>query len=216
MTSHYPAALFLHSSIRQGELPLWRETIMGGQPFMANPLNKTAYPPNWISAVLPPALSLNLLMIAHLLIAGFGMYHWTQLLGLHPLARLTGSLAFALSPRLTGHLGAGHLDIVYALAWFPWLMAAVERHFEPGQARGTWLVIGMTAGLIALADMRVSLFALPLAAWYAAHLAIRKKALARLPALLPSMLVCVVLAVGVIIPLLLWSPYLSRAALTRS
>jgi hypothetical protein len=214
VTSHFPAALFFHSSLQQGELPLWRETIMGGQPFMANPLNKTAYPPNWLSAILPPTLSLNLLMIAHLLIAGYGMYRWTQLLGLYPLARLTGSMAFALSPRLIGHLGAGHLDIVYALAWFPWLMAAVERHFEPSRARGSWLFVGVTAGLIVLADMRVSLFALPLAAWYAAHLAVRKKALARLPALFLSILVCAVLAVGVVVPLLLWSPYLSRAALT--
>ncbi len=214
VTSHYPAALFFYQSFQRGELPLWRETIMGGQPFMANPLNKTAYPPNWLSALLPPPFSLNLLMIAHLLIAGLGMYRWTQLLGLHRLAGLTGGAAFALSPRLIGHLGAGHLDIVYALAWFPWLMAAVEQHFEPERARGSWLFVGVTAGLIVLADMRVSLFALPLAAWYAAHLAIRKKALARLPALLPSVLVCAVLAVGVIIPLLFWSPHLSRAALT--
>lgn len=214
VTSHYPAALFFHSSIRQGELPLWRETIMGGQPFMANPLNKTAYPLNWISAVIPPPLSLNLLMIVHLLIAGYGMVRWTHLLGLRPLACLVGAAAFALSPRLIGHLGAGHLDIIYALAWLPWLMAAVEHHFEPVQPRGSWLFIGVTAGLIVLADMRVSLFALPLSAWYAAHLAIRKKAVVRLPALLPSILAFAVLAVGVVIPLLLWSPYLSRAALT--
>lgn len=214
VTSHYPAALFFHSSIHQGELPLWRETIMGGQPFMANPLNKTAYPPNWISAVIPPPLSLNLLLIAHLLIAGYGMYRWTHLLKLRPLACLVGAVAYALSPRLIGHLGAGHLDIVYALAWLPWLMVAVEQHFEPDRPLGSWLLIGLTAGLIVLADMRVSLFALPLSAWYAAHLAIRKKALARLPALLPSIFICAVLAFGVVIPLLLWSPYLSRAALT--
>jgi hypothetical protein len=214
VTSHYPAALFFYSSIREGELPLWRETIMGGQPFMANPLNKTAYPPNWISAVIPPPLSLNLLMIAHLLIAAHGMYRWTHLLRLHPLACLAGSLAYALAPRLIGHLGAGHLDIVYALAWLPWLMAAVERHFEADQARGSWLFAGMFAGLVILADVRVGLFALPLAAWYAAHLALRKKALARLPALLPALLVCAVLAVGVVIPLLIWSPHLSRVALT--
>ncbi|MBK8028851.1 MAG: hypothetical protein IPK17_04925 [Chloroflexi bacterium] len=69
------AALFLQRSVlRDGEFPFWRETILGGQPFAANPLNKTAYPLQWLALLLPPALHINVLIVLHLLIAGAGMW----------------------------------------------------------------------------------------------------------------------------------------------
>ncbi len=43
VTSHLPAAQFLRYSVLEtGSFPLWRETIMAGQPFAANPLSFTA------------------------------------------------------------------------------------------------------------------------------------------------------------------------------
>jgi hypothetical protein len=52
-TSHYPAAQYFSDSINErGEFPVWRQTIMAGQPFAANPLNKTAYPLTWLAVAL--------------------------------------------------------------------------------------------------------------------------------------------------------------------
>src|SRR4026207_2132684 len=63
VTSHWPNALFLRESIlERGQFPVWRETTMAGQPFTANPLNKTAYPLQWLVLLLPPTLHLNLLI----------------------------------------------------------------------------------------------------------------------------------------------------------
>ncbi len=82
-TSHWGAALFLQRSVmRDGEFPFWRDTILGGQPFAANPLNKTAYPLQWLALILPPALHINVLIVLHLLIAGAGMWLLARSLGL--------------------------------------------------------------------------------------------------------------------------------------
>ena len=98
---------------------------MAGQPFAADPLNKTAYPLQWLALMLPPVLHLDLMIVLHLLIAGAGMWVWARSLGLREEAAALSALGYALAPRVIGHTGAGHLDLLYALAWFPWLMWAV-------------------------------------------------------------------------------------------
>ncbi len=67
--SHWPAALYLQQSIRAGHLPLWRDLLMSGQPFAANPLNKVWYPPQWLVVLFPVTLFLNLMVWAHLVLA---------------------------------------------------------------------------------------------------------------------------------------------------
>lgn len=39
-------------------------------------------------------------------------------------AALAAAFAFMGAPRLLGHLGAGHLTMIQAAAWFPWLALA--------------------------------------------------------------------------------------------
>jgi hypothetical protein len=171
-TSHFPAALFLRESVlERGELPLGRETIMAGQPFMANPLNKTAYPLQWLALIFPPALHLNVMILLHLALAGWGMWTWTRALGLRPEAAAVSALVYVLAPRMIGHTGAGHVDLVYALAWFPWLMWAVHALLRANPP--LWqpvLRLALVAALVFLSDVRLSLFAFGAAAWYALHL----------------------------------------------
>ncbi|MBL8165830.1 MAG: hypothetical protein JNJ61_27850 [Anaerolineae bacterium] len=199
VTAHWPNALFLRQSLLRGEFPLWRETTMAGQPFAANPLNKTAYPPQWLALLLPPALHLDVLIALHLLIAGAGMWRWLRALALRDEAAAFGALAYALAPRLLGHLAAGHLDVLYALAWWPWLMLGIvvllrRAEFHPhtlfpqgeraskqdnGHTQGIIfsLQFGMVAALCALADVRVALFAFISAGVYAFYLMWTRRAL---------------------------------------
>jgi hypothetical protein len=171
-TSHFPAASFLRESVlERGEFPVWRNTIMAGQPFAANPLNKTAYPLQWLALIFPPALHLDLMILLHLFIAGWGMWRWTRTIGLRPEAAAVSLLAYVLSPRLVGHTGAGHVDLVYALAWFPWLMWAAHVAVR-GTSRPLMIVArtGLLAALVFLADVRLSLFAFVAAGVYALFL----------------------------------------------
>ncbi|NWF69840.1 MAG: hypothetical protein HXY40_12215 [Chloroflexi bacterium] len=244
LLSHWPNAYFLRESlVAQGAFPFWREMNMAGQPFAANPLNKIAYPLQWLVLLLPPTLHLNVLIVLHSGFAAWGMWRWTQAMGMGEAGAALSTLAYALSPRISAHLGAGHLDILYALAWWPWLLWSIHRLFHKPQRRlQNSLQTGLFAALVTLADVRVALFALITAAVYSfailwqqrqenhAQMALYGTKSARtaqnlletpplrrlsvLAAPFGASIVCVALTAALVVPLLSWFPYLSRATLT--
>ncbi len=215
-TSHFPAALFLRQSVLEdGQFPLWRDTILGGQPFAANPLNKTAYPLQWQALLFPADVHLDVMAVLHLLIAGWGMWCWARSLGLREEAAALSALAYGLAPRMIAHLGAGHLDVVYALAWFPWLMATVRSAvIQPGRRPITLLRLSLFAALVLLSDVRVSLFAFTLAAAYGVSEAFDIGQLRARLWLVGAIVPFLLLTVSVIVPLLGWQSSLTRGDLT--
>lgn len=214
VTSHLPAAAFLQESIIVEEtFPVWRDTIMAGQPFAANPLNKVMYPPQWLAVVLPPTLHLQIMIALHLLIAGVGIWRWARGLGLRVETAAWCALAYVLAPRMIAHLGAGHLDIIYAMAWLPWVMESARRLGT--RERGASFELILSASLLILVDVRVSLFGLILAAGYGIVVSIREKSIDRNVVIgVGSIFVVGILTAGLTLSLLAWGPYLSRAALT--
>ncbi|NWG17857.1 MAG: hypothetical protein HXY41_14610 [Chloroflexi bacterium] len=205
--AHWPNALYLH----ENGFATWRETMLAGQPFAANPLNKTAYPLQWAALLLPPSLHLNLMIVLHLLIAGAGMWRWARGVGLRAESAALSALAYALAPRLVAHLGAGHLDIVYALAWWPWLMAAARQVAVSGKTSSV-PGLALAAALVLLADVRVSLYALLAVFFYLLFLIRGAGRLWLRP--LGAAALALPLTASVILPLLAWSSYLSRASLS--
>jgi hypothetical protein len=214
--AHWPNAFFLRESVLdRSEFPLWRETTMAGQPFAANPLNKTAYPPQWLALIFPPALHLNVLILLHLLIAGAGMWMWVRSLGRRMEAVFLSTAAYILAPRLFAHLGTGHLDTVYALAWWPWLMWSMRQLV----LHTRWQNIIMTdlfAAMTLLADVRVSLFAFASAGVYALIELWRGGAWKRVPAFAAAGVLTIPLTLALIVPLVVWQPYMSRANMQPS
>lgn len=159
VVSHWPNALFLQRSVQAGYFPLWRPLLMSGQPFAANPLNKVWYPPQWLVVLLPATLHLNLMIWAHVVLAGVGMRAFGRKIGLESGPAGVIGLAYALTPRLVAATGAGHLDILYALAWFPWLMWAVcEAVVGTGSIWRRGAALGGIGALCFLADIRLSVF----------------------------------------------------------
>ena len=214
--AHWPNALFLSESVWvRHEFPVWRETTMAGQPFAANPLNKTTYPLQWLALILQPAVHLNLMIMLHLFLAGAGMWCWTRTLNLRREAVVLATVAYVFAPRMMGHLAAGHLDIVYALAWWPWLMWSVRQLFV--QSNGGWrlgLQFGMIAAFILLADMRVSVFALVSAAFYGAICSDLRMSRLVMQRSLVGIIVCLILVAALFIPLVSWQPFMSRSGMT--
>jgi hypothetical protein len=159
--SHYPYALYLQQAIFSGRIPLWSEAILGGFPFAANPLSGMFYPPGWLALLLPLPAGLNGLAAVHVLLGGLGMYLLLRGEGLDRMPALLGGLAFELMPKLFAHFGAGHLTLVYAVAWTPWLLLAEIRQ----RRAGPWgwgralLQPGLILGLILLADPRWGYYA---------------------------------------------------------
>ncbi len=218
MLSHWPNALFFQRSVRAGAWPLWRPLIMSGQPFAANPLNKVWYPPQWLVIVLPVTLHLNLMIWAHLVLAGVGMRSLGRRLGLGVGAASVIGVAYALTPRLAAATGAGHLDIVYATAWFPWVLWAIHRAITGyGGVGQRGAVLGVICALCFLADIRLSLFVFATGAALVLWFGWRADAVRRRSAL-AAITLGAALAVGLTavqwLPLVDLAPYLSRNGMT--
>lgn len=156
--SHYPAVVTLRRLIgAYGQIPLWSPHLMSGAPLAANPLYSFYYPPAWLALVLPLPAGFNLLVILHLVWGGLGMLRLLQAEGLRSEAAVLGGLAFAALPKLYAHFGAGHLTLLYAVPWTPWLLLAWK---QAGLRLGSLRVgSGVLLGLIFLADPRWAAYA---------------------------------------------------------
>lgn len=155
--SHYPNALYIQRSIAErGEIPLWSDTILGGYPFAADPLSGLHYPPGWLALLLPLPLGLNAVAVLHLLLGGAGMYLFLRSQGCARWPAIFGGLAWEALPKLQAHLGAGHLTMLYAAGWMPWLLLAQQ---YAGRRRAFLLLPGLLLGTILLADVRMAFIA---------------------------------------------------------
>jgi hypothetical protein len=72
-------------------------------------------------------LAFNLLFNMHLAWSGYGMFQLLRADGLPVGSAFFGGFAFAGTPKLIAHLGAGHVSLVFAVAWTPWLLLAIRR-----------------------------------------------------------------------------------------
>jgi len=154
--SHIPNAIFLLESLKAyGEIPYWSGTIMSGYPFTANPLAGIWYLPGWLAYLFPLHLGFNLVVIVHILWGGCGMMRLLKSYGLHPIAVLSGAIAFTAMPKLFAHFAAGHVTLIYAVSWTPWLLLASKFKDETAKKSAShWIFPGAVLGLIGLADIR--------------------------------------------------------------
>lgn len=148
--SHYPNALYLKRALAEWRtIPMWSPTILSGYPFFANPLSGLLYPPGWLALIFPLPLGFNVMVVLHLLGGGLGMYRLLRKMNFGHLAGLFGSLAFLSMPKIFAQYGAGHLTLVYAVCWSPWLIGIRNRVSGVRYWRA-----GVVLSLIFLADPR--------------------------------------------------------------
>ena len=169
LLSHLPNAEYVRASLAQfGQIPWWNTMLFAGQPFAADPLAGLWYPPAWLllGPGVPLPFAFNLLFALHLAWAGWGTFLFLRAEGLDPGPAFLGGLAYAGTPKLLAHLSAGHVSLVWAVAWTPWLVLCVKRaSVEGGLRRGA--LAGACLAVIFLADARWAFFAAALgAAWW--------------------------------------------------
>ena len=164
--THWPNIGFALQSLRaNGQLPLWRPAIMSGTPFAANPLSGLHYLPHAVFLLVPLAIGFNVLFIAHVWLAGCGVYALLRAWQVERLAAFVGALTWMATPKLFAHLGAGHVGMVEAVAWIPWAVLASHRLVEHRRTMdAVWL--GAVWAIQFLADPRISFYTLVLTVTY--------------------------------------------------
>jgi len=209
LISHWPNAEFLRRSLFDyHQLPLWNPTILGGAPFAADPLAGVWYPPNWLTVVLPLPFAFNLLLILHVTWAGWGMYRWARADGFTVWPSLLGALAFAGLPKTFAHAGAGHVSLLFALAWTPWLLRSVDRQYSLRVVN-----CALILALIFLADPRWAAYAgaMMIALWL-----VRDRSWLSLRALFFCIALFLLLAAALWMPMLEFVNHSPRAELTAA
>ncbi len=170
----YPLAQFHREAFWRGEWPLWNPLNNFGIPFLAQWNTLTLYPPSLIYLLLPLPWSLNVFCLAHLLLAGAGMYalaaHWTA----RPLAAAVAGLAFAFNG-LTLHCLMWPNNLA-ALGWMPWLVLLASRAVNEG---GRTLLLAALVGALQMLsgapEVILLTWALIGALWVAAALSRRAR-----------------------------------------
>jgi hypothetical protein len=211
--THWMNALVLHRSLAaNAEIALWNPYILGGTPLAGDPLSGLYYPPLWLAAFFPEPWAFNLVFYAHLALAGCGAYALARAEGAGRSAALLAGVAFGGAAKFAAHIAAGHLTLVCATAWTPWLLLATKQIWRGGIRRAA--LAGALAGLIFLADPR---WALPAAVAALAYACIdirtqsfKRVALFGIVALLMAVGICAVLAM----PMYTLTMASTRSALT--
>ena len=162
LISHWPNAVWIHQSIAEwGQIPLWNPNILSGVPFAADPLSGLLYPPNWLAAVFPGAIAFNTLFWMHLTWAGLGARALAREEGLSKWGAALAGLVFAGAPKFVAHIALGHVGLVSAVSWTPWVLlltAKTLRQIRTGQRWLRWSALaGAVLGLVFLADPRWSI-----------------------------------------------------------
>ncbi|HET9015308.1 MAG TPA: hypothetical protein VFN57_06910, partial [Thermomicrobiaceae bacterium] len=125
-TSSWGDAAYLKQSVEQTHtIPLWNIRTMSGRPFAGDPLAAIFYPPMELVYFFSLRNFFLIIMIGHMVLAGVGAYALARRgvrLGVG--ASLLTAVAYMWSPRFVGHYGAGHLTMIMAAAWLPWVALA--------------------------------------------------------------------------------------------
>lgn len=142
-----------------GRLPQWRTLIFSGSPLVGDPRGGLAYPPNLLHLLIPETAAFHILFWGHLTLGATGMSLLAREKGLSSPAQALATLAFALFPRFYGHWGLGHVNLVYAMGYIPWVWLGFRR-LSRASSR-TWVgLTGLALGWQATLHPQIALYTL--------------------------------------------------------
>lgn len=141
---HYMFEGFVREALGAGRLPLWNPYIFSGSPALGHPQYLVFYPPQMLLRLLPLNLAISWAVALHVWLAGMGMLVLGRRLRLRPWIALTCALATMLNSGLLVRVYAGHVWLVYALAWFPLVWVLMMNSLETGHPMA---MVGAAVGL---------------------------------------------------------------------
>jgi hypothetical protein len=203
--SYYrPNAAYGFARLAAGDLPLWNPHHGLGGPFLASLQNGLLYPPNLLHLVLPTQAAFVALAWAHIVLAGCFAAVLARSFGAGPVGAALAALLYA-----CGYMNWTQVwtpPALYAAAWIPGVVAAIDRAIvRPSARSAALLALALAAQILAGWPYFVLLTALTATATGGAALVAR----VRRPAEVGRALVAV--AGGVVAGLLLAAPLLVPA-----
>jgi hypothetical protein len=137
----YPVAFYRRECFWHGEMPLWNPLNSCGIPFLAQWNTMALYPFSLFYLLLPLSWSYGVFCLAHLFLAGLGMYflafRWTG----HRLAAAVAGAAYAFNG--LAWYGLMWANLTAGLSWMPWVVLAAERAWHCG---GRAVILAALAG----------------------------------------------------------------------
>jgi hypothetical protein len=132
-----------------GRVPLWNPWLNGGQPLAAMNTAGVFYPPQVLATcLLPDGVSLSMLMIGHVALAGAAAFVMARDAGISRDGSLLAGLSFALSGSILFHVYAP--NALAGAAWAAWAVRAGIRLLERFDA-GDFLVLSVALACAVLA-----------------------------------------------------------------
>ncbi|MEK7544032.1 MAG: YfhO family protein [Patescibacteria group bacterium] len=127
--AYYFYRQFFNNFLAQGIWPWWNPYTFAGAPFMANPIVNIWYPPTWFFVLLPLNFAYSWHIALHLLWAMMGMFILLRKIPnskfqIPKLGAWIGGLIFGLSGFFVARIWAGHVDVIAAASWMPWVVSA--------------------------------------------------------------------------------------------
>jgi len=146
---YLPIKTLYGEALRNGELLQWTPYIYGGFPVFAEGQGGFLYPLNLIIwYLLNPVAAMNVYIIVHALIMGFGVYFLTS--------KITGnkiiSIPSGVAASICGSIIAGHtrhLNSLTAIVYLPWLLYTIELFLRTRKV-SKGLVLGILLGMLIL------------------------------------------------------------------
>lgn len=128
MLQFVPWREYAFDVLRSGHLPFWNPYSGMGAPLLANYQVAVFYPPHWMYLFLPAGFAGGLIVLVHLVWAGWGMARLARRMSFSTLAGFISAAAFSLSGYLIAR--ASFLSIVVTAAWLPWIVDGGEVLFQ--------------------------------------------------------------------------------------
>ncbi len=133
---HYIVETLAREALLSRHLPLWNPFMFSGMPGLAHPVMMFFYPPQFIvRLLLPYNLGLALNMALHGWLSGAGTYLVLKRLNSRSWIALLGALTFMASGEVATRVFAGHIWLLYAMAWLPIAWYLLVNVLEEGKTR---------------------------------------------------------------------------------
>ncbi len=119
-------------SLKMGQWPLWNPYSLMGTPLLANYQSATVYPLNLLF-FFSKHFGWGLYIFSQTIIATIGMYLFLSLFVESKIARIAGSIIFALGGLMTTWLELG--TAVSGMAWLPLCLFCIEKYHQTSKLR---------------------------------------------------------------------------------